>query len=68
MPEMTFQRQEAFDDMIAQLVGKIDPLDALDVMSVYVDRGMRIMMLRREKIAEEHYDTENKEYYWKILI
>lgn len=68
MPEMTFQRQEAFDSMIAQLVGKIDPLDALDVMSVYVDRGMRIMMLRREKIAEEHYDGETKEYYWKVLI
>jgi hypothetical protein len=64
----TYQRQEAFEQMIDVLVAKVEPLDAPELRSVYVDRGMRIMLLKRDKIAEETYDAETKKYEWRILI
>jgi hypothetical protein len=64
----TYQRQEAFEQMIDVLVAKVEPFDAPELRSVYVDRGMRIMLLKRDKIAEETYDAETKKYEWRILI
>lgn len=64
----TYQRQDAFEKMIDVLVSKVEPLDAPELRSVYVDRGMRVMMLKREKIAEEIFDPETKKYDWNILI